>query len=613
MKKLVAFDLDDTLAVTKKPVSNRMAGLLVELADWYEVCVITGGLYKQIEENVIDLLAITPTKLGRMHFMPVNGAQYHHYDPEAGRWQREQFAQDLPPADKARIAHTLERLARGFGYWEDNSAGPIIADRGTQMTYSALGQYAQPEAKYAWDPDRTKRLRLYEAVSAELPDFEVRINGNTSLDIMRPGIDKGFGIEQLRAKLGVGRDEVLFVGDQLQEGGNDYPIKELGIDVITVKDVEETERVIEQLIAERKKQVKVPANPWGDTSLPEGLDEVVRGLIALRPDSRQDLKQQVSDLLQPHDVQVMDTHNTESIMFRFAEAEAEYGLKIEFGTADVTRNEARWYELMPTNLKPHHVLSYISSTHAFVLLRWLGHARMIEDIALSGDPRTMDLIVQAIDQDRQLFDSNVIVPLETSRGSSFFFDKYHSYNTAAAKYPYLQTLLDSDEIVVNGRALVGPYRCVQRVQQDDRLREYLSPDRAGLIHGDSHAGNLLAADGRVYMIDPKTTSHLPLEYDTGRIFWSMTGWNAIVRGDFVLRRTDVGYELDVNVPQRYVDGLPRLRAHFSERDYHRMMYSSAMQYLTRVSHAENQDETIALYLRGLQVFADLFDELQIEL
>jgi aminoglycoside phosphotransferase (APT) family kinase protein len=215
-------------------------------------------------------------------------------------------------------------------------------------------------------------------------------------------------------------------------------------------------------------------------------------------------------------------------------------------------------------------------------------------------------------QDKELFDSNPTFPLQTSKGSSFFFDKYHSYNAGARKYPYLQQLLDSKTIRINEREFGGPYRYVQRVQQDDELRIYLSPDRAGLIHGDSHAGNLLVEDGRVYMIDPKTTDPFPLEYDTGRMHWSLTGWNAIVRGQFALQQKDGGYTFDVTVPEQYVKGFPRFRAYFSERDYHRAAYSSAMQYVCRVSHAAKQDEATALYLRGLQVFDELFSELGVK-
>lgn len=610
MKKLVAFDLDDTLAVTKKPISQRMAKLLAELADGYDVCVITGGLYKQVEECVIDRLATTPRRLAHMHFMPVNGAQYHHYDAEGGKWCHEQFVEDLSVADKARIMRVVEQTAKDLGYWIEDPAGPIIADRGTQITYSALGQYAAPEDKYNWDPDRRKRTAMYKAVSVALPDFEVRINGNTSLDVMRPGIDKAFGLKQLCAKLGVKRDDVLFVGDSLQEGGNDYPVKAAGIDTIAVENPGETELIIEGLIAQRQ-QAQHPLHPWGNTPLPKDLAAIVAQLVSLRPKSRGDMKRQVGDILQAHKPHVLDTHNTASILFRFTADAKEYGLKIEFGAAEVLRNEAHWYELMPVDLKPHHVLSHISDSYAFVLLKWLEQARPLDDLAVAGDPATMDLVIQALDQGRELFGSNPTIPLDTSRGSSFFFDKYHAYNAGARKHAYLQTLLDSNSVRVNGRQLAGPYVYVQRVQQDDKLRKYLSPDRAGLIHGDSHAGNLLVERGRVYLIDPKGTDNLPLEYDTGRIYWSLTGWNAIVRGDFTLRQEGGGYRLDVAVPQRYVEGLPRFRSYFSEQDYHRAVYSAAMQYLTRVSHAAKQDETIALYLRGLQLFDDLFEELGI--
>ncbi len=612
MKKLIAFDLDDTLAVTKKPISQRMAELLAELADLYDVCVITGGLYKQVEACVIEQLKTTPSRLGRMHFMPVNGAQHHHYDAASGKWEHDQFVENLSLVDKRRIMRVLERVAKELGYWEEKPAGPIIADRGTQITYSALGQLAKPEDKYAWDPGRVKRVRMYDVVSAELPDFEVRINGNTSLDVMRPGMDKGFGMSHLCDKLKLEYEEVLFIGDQLQEQGNDYPIKLLGIDVIAVEKPEETELIIEGLISERREQVKARF-PWGDTQLPKELGDVVAPLVALNVGSREDMKRQVSGLLKNHGVKLLDTHNTTAMIFRFTSGGTEYGLKIEYGAADVIRNEVHWYELMPENLKPHHVLSHVSGNYAFVLLKWLRQARTIDDCAVAGDEKTMDYVLQALEQDKQLFESNVTVPLETSRGSSFFFDKYHSYNAGAREYPYLQALLDSDSVRVNGRKLGGPYRCVQRIQQDDELREYLSPDRAGLIHGDSHLGNLLVEDGQVYMIDPKTTDNFPLEYDTGRVHWSLTGWNAIVRGEFSLEGKEGEYELDVKVPERYVEGFLRFRAYFSERDYHRAVYSSVMQYLTRVSHAAKRDETIALHLRGLQICEELFKELGIKL
>lgn len=617
MKKLVAFDLDDTLAVTKSSISPYMAELLAELAGYYTVCVITGGLYKQMEEHIIDQLTVTPSRLKQFHFMPVNGAQYHHYDIADDTWHHEQLADDLPEADKRRISQTLERVARELGYWEEHPAGPIIADRRTQITFSALGQQAAAKDKYAWDPEYVKRKAMYERAVKELPDFEVRINGNTSLDVTRPGIDKGFGIERLREKLELKRSEILFVGDQLQEGGNDYPVKALGIDTINVQNVAQTEYVIEGLIASAQRRAPKPGTLSGDLRLPKALEPIVKRLIMLHVTSRDDMKRQLSEMLKDYALEMLDTHNTAAVIYQFTVGGIRYGLKIEYGAAEALRNEARWYELAPDNLKPHLLLSHIASDYSFILLRWLQHARTLEEVAIANEgkatERTMDLVIMALDQDKELFERNMTVPLDTSRGSSFFFDKYHSYNAGARKFPYLQKLLDSESVIVNDKKLPGPYVYVQAVQQDEKLRTYLSPDRAGLIHGDAHAGNLLVEGDRVYLIDPKGTDHYPLEYDTGRMYWSMSGWNAIVLGEYRLEEHRVGFTLDVKRRQQYVDGMPRFRNYFTSQEYHRVMYSAAMQYVTRVHHAARQGETTALYLRGLQVFDELFSELGVRM
>lgn len=613
MKKLIAFDLDDTLAVTKSPISDEIANLLTRLAGLYEVCVITGGTYDQVERAVLSRLNVSVGRLANLHFLPVNGGRYHFFDVTDNAWRQERWAEDLSAVDKRKISRVLEKVARRLGYWEPNPAGEIIADRGSQITYSALGQLAKPEDKYAWDPNYKKRQKLYEAVSKELSNFEVRINGNTSLDVTKTGIDKGFGMERLRERLNFERDEVLFIGDQLQEGGNDYPVKALGIDTINVQNVQQTVYVIEGLIKScQKDAVARPGQTVGWRS--SGLEPLIGVLATLQPLSADHLCSEIGGLLKDHELEIIDHHNTTSIMFKFKVDGKTYGLKVGYGPTDAVRDEARWYELVPAEHKQHHIMSHISTGYAFVLLKWLDRARTIEEIAIAGEgtgsQEAMDMIIKALEQDRELFNGHPVIPLSASREHSFFFDKYHAYNSGAKDFPYLQELLNRDRVFINGKKYAGPYKYVQAVQQDDNLRTYLSPDTAGLIHGDSNADNLLVQDGAVYMIDPKAVDHLPLEYDIGRLHWSLTGWNAITRrGQFTLDRRGDGYELDVTVRRQYLDGLPRFKACLSDQEYHRAMYSCAMQYLTRIHHATNELETTALYLRGLQVFEELFEEL----
>ncbi|HSX33086.1 MAG TPA: phosphotransferase [Candidatus Saccharimonadales bacterium] len=335
----------------------------------------------------------------------------------------------------------------------------------------------------------------------------------------------------------------------------------------------------------------------------------------LEPRTRPDLKEQLTRLLKSRRVVVHDTHNTTAMIFVFTADEVRYGLKIELGDdkeAKVLRDEVKWYR-KAQDIAPHYIASHLGKSYAFVVLRWLGHAKTIEEIAIANEGKstheTMDLIIKALDQNQALFDSNPKTALHNSKQHSFFFDKYNSYNAGAKDFPYLQQLLETEAIQVNGRLLPGPNKLISVIQDDDDLRDYLSPDTAGLIHGDAHLDNLLVEDGVIYLIDPKGIDPYPLEYDQGRFLWSMTGWNAIVRGEFELVEVGTGYHLDVRRRQQYMDGMPRFRAYFTDRQYHRMMYSAIVQYLTRIHHVAAEQETKALYIRGLQLAADLFEDL----
>jgi HAD superfamily hydrolase (TIGR01484 family) len=127
--------------------------------------------------------------------------------------------------------------------------GDTIEDRGSQITYSALGQQAPLEQKEKWDGDFAKRKKIKVILDTLIPEFSVRIGGATSIDVTKPGIDKAYGIGKLRDTLGISIKEMIYVGDALFVGGNDYPAKQAGVISIPVRGPDETRRVIEAIIA----------------------------------------------------------------------------------------------------------------------------------------------------------------------------------------------------------------------------------------------------------------------------------------------------------------------------------------------------------------------------
>jgi len=245
-RKVIAFDLDDTLAVTKSPISDEMSDLLGKLLEKFDVCVISGGRFEQFMTQVIERLEVSPKLLENLHLMPTCGTRYYRF--KDGDWHQE-YAEDLSSSDKELIIKTLSEGAKHLGYWEEKPYGEIVEDRGSQITFSALGQQAPPEEKYKWDPNGIKKHKLRDYAAPLLPHLEVRVGGTTSVDVTKVGIDKAYGMNKLMEVLKVKKQEILFVGDKLEEGGNDYPVKAIGIDTIAVERWEDTALVIRTILA----------------------------------------------------------------------------------------------------------------------------------------------------------------------------------------------------------------------------------------------------------------------------------------------------------------------------------------------------------------------------
>lgn len=244
--RAVAFDLDDTLAVSKSRIDERMAGLLVRLLRATDVCIISGGRFEQFDSQVLQHLDADAGTLASLHLMPTCGTRYYRW--AEGSWQLV-YAEDLAEEDKRRIVTVLEEGARELGFWADEAWGERIEDRGSQITFSALGQQAPPAEKYRWDPDGRKKRQLRAYAAERLPGLEVRVGGSTSVDVTREGIDKAYGMRKLMAQLGLSADEILFVGDRLQPGGNDYPVRAVGVRCVEVSSWQDTADYVEGLLA----------------------------------------------------------------------------------------------------------------------------------------------------------------------------------------------------------------------------------------------------------------------------------------------------------------------------------------------------------------------------
>ena len=244
MKKLIVFDLDGTLAESKSSLDAEMAELLSKLISVVKVAVISGGDWPQFDKQLLSNLP-QDKSLKNLSLLPTCGTKFYEYK----RAWKKLYAEDFNAKEKEQITTALKSAIDKTGFKVEKTWGETIEDRGSQITYSALGQKAPIEEKKKWDPDFKKRKKIKAILDKSIPDFSVRLGGTTSVDITKPGIDKAYGIGKLRDILDVSIDEMIFIGDAIFPGGNDYPAKEAGVISIQVRDPDESKRVIEAIIA----------------------------------------------------------------------------------------------------------------------------------------------------------------------------------------------------------------------------------------------------------------------------------------------------------------------------------------------------------------------------
>jgi hypothetical protein len=244
VKKLIVFDLDGTLAESKSAIDDEMSDLLHELLGTVKVAVISGGDWPQFEKQVVSHLP-HDERLTGLSLLPTCGTKFFQYEKTWNKIYSEDFTAD----EKQKIITSLTKAFQKSGFKAEKVWGEAIEDRGSQITLSALGQEAPLAEKDRWDADFAKRKKIKSMLDALIPEFSVRIGGTTSIDVTKPGIDKGYGIRKLRDILNISVREMIFIGDALFVGGNDYPAKEAGVVSIPIRGPHETKRVIEAIIA----------------------------------------------------------------------------------------------------------------------------------------------------------------------------------------------------------------------------------------------------------------------------------------------------------------------------------------------------------------------------
>ena len=259
-KRVIIFDLDGTLAESKSSLDEEMASLIRDLLRQRYVAVASGGAFPQFKKQFLSKLPRN-TKFRNLFLFPTNSASGYYYNTKLRRFLRA-YNYLLTKHDAKRIVQAFETVFKQLNYVQPRKTyGPVLENRGSQVTFSALGQKAPLCLKQKWDPKQKKRLRIRKRLKKYLQSFEVSIGGTTSIDVTKKGVNKTLCVKKLNQRLGVSKKHMMYVGDALFRGGNDYIMRNTKITCIPVSNPTETKRLIKRLIESDPAPDKMHSRP----------------------------------------------------------------------------------------------------------------------------------------------------------------------------------------------------------------------------------------------------------------------------------------------------------------------------------------------------------------
>lgn len=221
-KKLLVFDLDGTLSNHRTPMPEESRALLDALGKKYHLVMCGAGnvarVFKQMGNYPIDLVG----NYGMMEAKVENGELV----------VTKQIVSDI---DKDFFLRETNRLREKYGYTE-YAGEPIEWHPSGMVTFALLGTKAKKEDKLVFDPDRAKRRVMYPEVLEIFKDYTVFIGGSTSFDIVAKQYNKYDATMEYAKRYGYTKEQVLFMGDDMGDGGGDSHVRLGGMDYIHVLD-----------------------------------------------------------------------------------------------------------------------------------------------------------------------------------------------------------------------------------------------------------------------------------------------------------------------------------------------------------------------------------------
>jgi len=219
MNKIFIFDVDGTLTPSRRPMTKEFKEFFEKWASKNTFYLVTGSDLLKLQEQM-------------------NGVEYHSSGifTCCGNEHWESDPAVHPKHCDLIYEHKFKPSDELIKYLEDtmdtskyhHRAGQHIEDRGSMVNFSVVGRNCslmERENYFKWDKENGERERIAKYIRENWEDLDAVIGGQISIDIYPKGKDKSQVLEHIEKRHPEG--EIIFIGDRIEEGGNDYPLAQL--------------------------------------------------------------------------------------------------------------------------------------------------------------------------------------------------------------------------------------------------------------------------------------------------------------------------------------------------------------------------------------------------
>ena len=240
MDRIFIFDIDGTLTPSRLQMTEKFAKFFDKWSSKNKYYLVTGSDIDKTKEQLpiayIDRAEAIFTCCGNQ------------------MWRDDELIYDNkfnPPKD---LIEYLERKVLKSEY--PNRCGNHIEDRGSMVNFSIVGRNCTQEQRedyFEWDKAMGERNITCMEIKGTYPGIDAVVGGQISIDIYPKGNDKSQVLNVIEQERLVPPSEYIFIGDGIENGGNDYPLAELMdnteiCDWYHTKGWEHTKEILENII-----------------------------------------------------------------------------------------------------------------------------------------------------------------------------------------------------------------------------------------------------------------------------------------------------------------------------------------------------------------------------